>query len=183
MAGAVRVPRWESLGGDALAPLRDVGAGRDPASGDGASRRGSRLGLRSGARLRARVSGGALRDRPRRRGGLGVARAARRAGRGAVCAPAERSPPAARASRWPLTSLPVFRGMGSDPEAVDRDLVEEGEDAEPSFFGDPKRIAQTVIVVVALVAAIYILLPRLVGVQDALARLDDATPAWIVVAL
>jgi len=73
--------------------------------------------------------------------------------------------------------------MGSDPEAVDLDLVAEGEDTEPSFFADPKRIAQTTIVVLGLVAAIYILFPRIVGVQDALAKLGDATPVWIVVAL
>jgi uncharacterized protein (TIRG00374 family) len=72
--------------------------------------------------------------------------------------------------------------MGNDPEAVDRDLVEE-EETEPSFFADPKRIAQTIIVVLAMVAAIYVLLPRLVGVQDALGKLGDAKPAWIVVAL
>ena len=75
--------------------------------------------------------------------------------------------------------------MGSDPEAVDRDqlIPEEGEDREPSFFGDPKRLAQTLVVVLALVAAIYILLPRVVGIQDSLAKLGDATPAWIVAAL
>jgi uncharacterized protein (TIRG00374 family) len=75
--------------------------------------------------------------------------------------------------------------MGSDLAAVDRDQLvqQEGEDREPSFFADPKRLAQTLIVVLALVAAIYILLPRVVGIQDSLAKLADATPAWIVVAL
>jgi uncharacterized protein (TIRG00374 family) len=74
--------------------------------------------------------------------------------------------------------------MGSDPQVVDRDLAEEdGEEAEPSFFADPRRIAGTLVVVVALVAAIYVLLPRIVGIQDSIGLLDDATPAWIVVAL
>jgi uncharacterized protein (TIRG00374 family) len=75
--------------------------------------------------------------------------------------------------------------MGSDLAAVDRDQLvqQEGEDREPSFFADPKRLAQTLVVVLALVAAIYILLPRVVGIQDSLAKLADATPAWIVVAL
>jgi len=75
--------------------------------------------------------------------------------------------------------------MGSDPEAVDRDPLVDGEDeaAEPSFFADPKRLAQTFVVVLLLVVAIYILLPRVVGIQDTLAKLGDATPAWIVVAL
>jgi uncharacterized protein (TIRG00374 family) len=75
--------------------------------------------------------------------------------------------------------------MGSDPEVVDRDLVEEeeGENDEPSFFADPKRLAQTIIVVLLLVAAIYVLLPKIVGIQGAVAKLGDATPVWIVVAV
>ena len=50
----------------------------------------------------------------------------------------------------------------SDPDVVDRDLVDEedGEEDEPSFFADPKRLAQTGIVVLLLVGAIYVLLPE-----------------------
>ncbi len=75
--------------------------------------------------------------------------------------------------------------MGSDPEVVDRDLVDEedGEEDEPSFFADPKRLAQTAIVVLLLVGAIYVLLPKIVGIQGAVAKLGDATPGWIVVAV
>ena len=74
--------------------------------------------------------------------------------------------------------------MGRDPEAVDRDLVaQEDETSEPSFFADPKRIAETIIVVLLLVAAIYVLLPKVVGIQGALAKLGDATPIWVAVAL
>jgi uncharacterized protein (TIRG00374 family) len=74
--------------------------------------------------------------------------------------------------------------MGSDPEALDRDLAaREGEASEPSFFADPRRIAQTVVVVLVLVAAIYVLLPKIVGIQGAVAMLGDATPAWIAVAV
>jgi uncharacterized protein (TIRG00374 family) len=74
--------------------------------------------------------------------------------------------------------------MGSDPEAVGRDLVDqEDESSEPSFFADPKRLAQTAVVVLLLVGAIYVLLPKLVGIQGALAKLDDANPVWIAVAV
>ena len=84
--------------------------------------------------------------------------------------------------------------MGSDPQVVDRDLVDdedqnedlvEGEDQneEPSFFADPKRIAQTLVVVLLMVGAIYVLLPKLVGIQGAVAKLGDATPIWVVVAV
>jgi uncharacterized protein (TIRG00374 family) len=75
--------------------------------------------------------------------------------------------------------------MVSDPDVVDRDLVDEedGEEDEPSFFADPKRLAQTGIVVLLLVGAIYVLLPKIVGIQGAVAKLGDATPGWIAVAL
>jgi uncharacterized protein (TIRG00374 family) len=77
--------------------------------------------------------------------------------------------------------------MGNDQELVDRDTEEfeeeEDRDAEPSFFADPKRIAQTIIVVLLLVAAIYVLVPKLFDTQNALAKLSDANPIWIVVAL
>jgi uncharacterized protein (TIRG00374 family) len=74
--------------------------------------------------------------------------------------------------------------VGSDQQVVDRDLAEEdGAEAEPSFFADPRRIAGTLVGVIALVAAIYVLLPKIVGIQDSLDLLGDATPAWIVVAL
>jgi putative heme transporter len=76
--------------------------------------------------------------------------------------------------------------MGSDPEAVDRDHLvadDEGDTAEPSFFADPRRLVETLLVVILLVGAIYILLPRVVGIQDSLAKLGDATPGWVVAAL
>jgi uncharacterized protein (TIRG00374 family) len=47
----------------------------------------------------------------------------------------------------------------------------------------PRRVAQTVVVVLLLLGAIYFLFPKLVGLGDALSRLDDAEPVWIVVAI
>jgi len=46
-----------------------------------------------------------------------------------------------------------------------------------------KRLIQTGIVVVALLVGIYFLFPKLVGLGNALGRLDDADPVWIVVAI
>jgi uncharacterized protein (TIRG00374 family) len=82
-----------------------------------------------------------------------------------------------------LDRLPVLAGMGSDQDVVDRDLTEEGGETEPSFFASPKRILQTLVVVVLLLAAIYILLPRIVGIQGAVDQLGNAAPGWLVVAL
>jgi uncharacterized protein (TIRG00374 family) len=47
----------------------------------------------------------------------------------------------------------------------------------------PRRVLQTLLVVVVLVVAIYFLFPSLVGLEDALAKLDDAKPLWLLVAL
>ena len=47
----------------------------------------------------------------------------------------------------------------------------------------PKRLLQTGVVVVALLVGIYFLFPKLVGLGDALSRLDEADPVWIGVAI
>ncbi len=47
----------------------------------------------------------------------------------------------------------------------------------------PRRIVQTVLVVIALLVCIYFLFPKLVGLGDALSKLDDADAAWIAVAI
>jgi uncharacterized protein (TIRG00374 family) len=56
-----------------------------------------------------------------------------------------------------------------------------GEEPEPSFL-DTRRIVQTAVIVLVLVAAIYVLLPKIVGLEDAIAKLDDGDPLWIAVA-
>ena len=76
--------------------------------------------------------------------------------------------------------------MGNDPNLVDRDvevLEEEDQETEPSFFADPKRLVQTLVVVLLLVAAIYILLPKLFDTQNVFHQLGDANAIWIAVAL
>jgi uncharacterized protein (TIRG00374 family) len=46
-----------------------------------------------------------------------------------------------------------------------------------------RRLVQTIVVVFALLVGIYFLFPKLVGLGDALSKLDDADPVWIVVAI
>jgi uncharacterized protein (TIRG00374 family) len=46
-----------------------------------------------------------------------------------------------------------------------------------------RRLVQTLVVVVALLVGIYFLFPKLVGLGDALSRLDEADPVWIAVAI
>ncbi len=47
----------------------------------------------------------------------------------------------------------------------------------------PRRMIQTTIVVLLLLGAIYFLFPKLVGLGDALSKLGDADPVWIVIAI
>jgi uncharacterized protein (TIRG00374 family) len=58
----------------------------------------------------------------------------------------------------------------------------EGENQEPSFFQDPKRIAQTAVAVLVVVAGIYFLFPKIVGVEDGVRKLGDGDPVWIAIA-
>jgi uncharacterized protein (TIRG00374 family) len=46
-----------------------------------------------------------------------------------------------------------------------------------------RRLVQTAVLVIALLVGIYFLFPKLVGLGDALSRLDDADPVWIGVAI
>jgi uncharacterized protein (TIRG00374 family) len=46
-----------------------------------------------------------------------------------------------------------------------------------------RRVVQTVLVVLALLVGIYFLFPKLVGLGDALSKLDEAEPVWIAVAI
>jgi len=55
-------------------------------------------------------------------------------------------------------------------------------DEEPRFFENPKRIAQTIIIAIVAVAAIYFLFPQVVGVEDGIKKLSHGDPLWIAVA-
>lgn len=57
-----------------------------------------------------------------------------------------------------------------------------GETAELPIF-TPRRMVQTVVLVLALLVGIYFLFPKLVGLSNALGKLDEADPAWIAVAI
>ena len=56
-------------------------------------------------------------------------------------------------------------------------------EAEPSFFANPKRIIQTIVAVVLLTVAIYVLFPKIIGLEDALAKIEEGDPLWIGIAL
>jgi uncharacterized protein (TIRG00374 family) len=47
----------------------------------------------------------------------------------------------------------------------------------------PRRIAQTLLVVIVVLVGVYFLFPKLVGLGDALSKLGDADAAWIAIAI
>jgi uncharacterized protein (TIRG00374 family) len=60
---------------------------------------------------------------------------------------------------------------------------DDGPSTEEISVFTPRRMVQTLVVVVLLVGAIYFLFPSLVGLEDAIGKLDDADPVWIGVAI
>ncbi|HEY6636260.1 MAG TPA: lysylphosphatidylglycerol synthase transmembrane domain-containing protein [Solirubrobacterales bacterium] len=64
----------------------------------------------------------------------------------------------------------------SEQPEMAREMVRE---AEPSFFANPKRLIQTAIAVILLLVAIYVLVPRLFDLQDALDKIGEGDPLWI----
>lgn len=57
-----------------------------------------------------------------------------------------------------------------------------GDTVELPIF-TPRRLVQTVVLVLLLLVGIYFLFPKLVGLGNALGKLDDADPVWIAVAI
>ena len=62
--------------------------------------------------------------------------------------------------------------LSTDPELTAGEMVEE----EPSFFADPRRLLQTLVAVVLLMVAIYVLFPKVVGLEDALGKIGRRRP-------
>jgi uncharacterized protein (TIRG00374 family) len=62
------------------------------------------------------------------------------------------------------------------------DLVNGGGAAELPIF-TTRRLVQTALLVLILLVGIYFLFPKLVGLGNALGKLGDADPIWIVVAI
>jgi uncharacterized protein (TIRG00374 family) len=70
----------------------------------------------------------------------------------------------------------------SPEESANEESANGNETVELPLF-TTRRLVQTIVVVFALLVGIYFLFPKLVGLGDALSKLDDADPVWIVVAI
>ena len=86
--------------------------------------------------------------------------------------------------------MPSFREGDRDAPrptvSGDEAEVEEifGEDgAEPSFFHDPRRLVVTGVVVLLMFAIIYVALPKVIGLEDAIAKFGEGKWEWFAIAV
>jgi uncharacterized protein (TIRG00374 family) len=75
-----------------------------------------------------------------------------------------------------------------EPDLDLPDAEEDGADDDDggalhALLQDKRRLASGLLVLVLIIAAIYLVFPKLVGLDDAMARFDDATWYWIVIAV
>jgi uncharacterized protein (TIRG00374 family) len=70
---------------------------------------------------------------------------------------------------------------GREPEVEDR--RPDGDDEAPSLFESPRKVLITTLVVLLLFAAIYVLLPKLIGLEDAVEKMGEGEWQWFAVAV
>lgn len=78
------------------------------------------------------------------------------------------------------TQGPPEKAGATEPTLTAEQMAAE---AEPSFFANPRRIVQTIVAVVLLTVAIYVLFPKIIGLEGALEQIGDGDPVWIAIAL
>lgn len=87
-------------------------------------------------------------------------------------------------NKWGKTGRqPDIDEPAAAPNGAPRGPGAEDEAEELRFFQDPKRIAQTALIAALVIAGIYLLIPRLAGVDEGIEQIDHGEPAWIAVAL
>lgn len=59
----------------------------------------------------------------------------------------------------------------------------EDDNVEPSVFQDPRRLVMTGVVVLLLFGVIYVALPNVIGLEDAIAKFGEGKWQWFVVAV
>ena len=88
-----------------------------------------------------------------------------------------------RGERRRLAPLEVEEdALGPDLLVEDEKALEQ-EGAVQALFQDRKKLASLALVFVVGVVAIYVLFPKIVGLEDTLRRIGDATWYWVVVAV
>jgi len=87
-----------------------------------------------------------------------------------------------RQLEWRERRLAASAGAADAGER--RAAGERGRDDDaPSLLESPRRIALTALVVLLVFAAIYVLLPKLIGLEDAIAKMGEGQWQWVAVAI
>ena len=60
---------------------------------------------------------------------------------------------------------------------------ERRDDEAPSLFESPRKVALTALIVLVMFAAIYVLLPKLIGLEDAVEKMGEGEWQWFAVAV
>jgi uncharacterized protein (TIRG00374 family) len=83
-----------------------------------------------------------------------------------------------------FANIPGVREERPQSASEQRETVRDSAaEAEPSFFTNPKRLIQTMVAVVLLFVAIYVLIPKLFDLQDAIDKVGEGDPVWIAVGI
>jgi uncharacterized protein (TIRG00374 family) len=94
---------------------------------------------------------------------------------------------AAEDRRRQLQELEPELDIGGTLDDADLEDSVSEEEMEVSRFQallqDRRKLFSGMLLVLLLVVAIYVLFPKIVGLQGSLAKLDDANPAWIAIAV
>ena len=68
----------------------------------------------------------------------------------------------------------------AEPEGA---RAQGADDEAPSLLEDPRKVAITALIVLLLFAAIYVLLPKLIGLEDAIEKMGEGEWQWFAVAI
>jgi len=91
--------------------------------------------------------------------------------------------PSSASEAEPLAGRRPADDPSKDSAAIGRPSDGAAKSDEPKFFADPKRIVQTLLAVVLLVIAIYVLFPKVIGLDNAIDKIGEGEPFWIGAAL
>src|SRR3954447_8465686 len=193
MGASLRFPQRQSARRHAVAALRNLSNGRACPIRRGARSGRARVDLCRDARIRARLPGRALRGRPRGGARAGRGRAPGRDAHDADVRGAQARDPGARAGRRAVSAREQREaGYAERAEELiegplpgeqdDDDLTEDVAERGLEMVRNRRRVLGLLAAVVLMVVAIYVVLPKVAGLGDTVARIGDATWYWIPVA-
>ena len=78
---------------------------------------------------------------------------------------------------------PEMAARGEERRSTRSPQPAADDNAEPSFFEDPRRLVLTGLAVLVMFGVIYVALPNVIGLEDAIAKFGDGEWQWFAVAI